>query len=161
MSEGLVCPRVQCCTVSLLLIITEEIITLTLIAHLSSPLKGLVVVLRADKSILFSALNKLMKTLDLVLLRLISVTKTRNIPPTPSNNHQQDPDSDSFFFLSAELANSLEPSNGRGPFVRELIKHSSQKNTKYRDSIDDDSKLTICPFTVRLVHSMPKDTLFE
>ena len=64
-----------------------------------------------------------------------------------------------FFFLSAELANSLEPSNGRGPFVRELIKHSSQKSTKYRDSIDDDSKLTICPFTVRLVHSMPKDTL--
>ena len=64
-------------------------------------------------------------------------------------------------FLSAELANSLEPSNGRGPFVRELIKHSSQKNTKYRDCIDDDSKLTICPFTVRLVHSMPKDTLFE
>ena len=96
MSEGLVCPRVQCCTISLLLIITEEIITLTLIAHLSSPLKGLVVVLRADKSILFSALNKLMKTLDIVLLRLISVTKTRNIPPTPSNNHQQDPDSDSF-----------------------------------------------------------------
>ena len=66
-----------------------------------------------------------------------------------------------FFFLSAELANSLEPSNGRGPFVRELIKHSSQKSTKYRDSIDDDSKLTISPFTVRLVHSMPKDTLFE
>ena len=96
MSEGLVCPQVQCCKVSLLLIITEEIITLTLIAHLSSPLKGLVVVLSADKSILFSALNKLMKTLDLVLLRLISVTKTRNIPQTPSNNHQQDPDSDSF-----------------------------------------------------------------
>ena len=43
-------------------------------------LKGLllVVLLGADKTILFSALNKLMKTL-VVLLRVISVTKTRNI----------------------------------------------------------------------------------
>ena len=58
-----------------------------------------------------------------------------------------------FFFLSAELANSLEPSNGRGPFVRELIKHSSQKNTKYRDSIDDDSILTCVVWCTRPVIS--------
>ena len=60
-------------------------------------------------------------------------------------------DFSSFFALVNELA-LLQYS-----FVRGLIKHSSQKKAqaKYRDSIDDDSKLTICPFTVRLLHSVP------